>query len=301
MYLFKDRFFIKSADKISLSIFPIRLIIRIGITINSHFGSLRRLIAMMFSDDRKYTLSGWFQVHERKLYNRPYQLQIFLILYEFFSEIENDESDLNFLIGVKKGPVFGAVWTDYGKICDRFHISSKYSYEKKVINVNENRAKRCAFIVKTLTEEEWSSFMKKLNIWKAKESEILNHKYNIAELDLTDLNDEDINLITMLYNRYSSELVENSEIISVKEKKFVVSKIDHEKIIQNHMERLEKLAKKPKLHNPVFVKLDDEGKLVKDTSPIVDQSALDEVGTSVLSCHLDAFKELAKFQPNNKI
>ena len=224
----------------------------------------------MFSDDRKYTLSGWFQVHERELYNRPYKLQIFLILYEFFSEIENDESDLNFLIGVKKGPVFGAVWTDYGKVCDRFHISSKYSYEKKVINVNENRAKRCAFIVQTLTEEEWSSFMKKLNIWKAKESEILNHKYNIAELDLADLNDEDINLITMLYNRYSSELVENSEIITVKEKKFVVSKIDYEKIIQNHMERLEKLAKKPKLHNPVFVKLDDEGKLVKDTLPIVD-------------------------------
>ena len=217
---------------------------------------------MMFSDDRKFTLSGWLQVHEKKVYDRPYQLQIFLILYEFFSEIENDESDLNFLFGVKKGPVFGAVWTDYGKICDRFHISSKYSYEKKVINVNENRAKRCAFIVQTLTEEEWSSFMKKLNIWKAKESEILNHKYNIAELDLADLNDEDINLITMLYNRYSSEQVENSEIITVKEKKFVVSKIDYEKIIQNHMERLEKLAKKPKLHNPVFVKLDDEGELV---------------------------------------
>lgn len=46
---------------------------------------------MMFSDDRKYTLSGWLQVHERDLYNRRYQLQIFLILYEFFSEIENDE------------------------------------------------------------------------------------------------------------------------------------------------------------------------------------------------------------------
>ena len=255
-------FSIKPADEISLSIFPLRLIIRIDITINSHFGSLRRMIAMMFSDDRKFTLSGWLQVHEKKVYDRPYQLQIFLILYEFFSEIENDESDLNFLFGVKKGPVFGAVWTDYGKICDRFHISSKYSYEKKVINVNENRAKRCAFIVQTLTEEEWSSFMKKLNIWKAKESEILNHKYNIAELDLADLNDEDINLITMLYNRYSSEQVENSEIITVKEKKFVVSKIDYEKIIQNHMERLEKLAKKPKLYNPVFVRIDDEGKLV---------------------------------------
>ena len=76
------------------------------------------------------------------------------------------------------------------------------------------------------------------------------------------MNDEDINLITMLYNRYSSELVENSEIITVKEKKFVVSKIDHEKIIQNHMKKLEKLAKKPKLYNPVFVRIDDEGKLV---------------------------------------
>lgn len=217
---------------------------------------------MMFSDDRKYTLSGWLQVHERKVYDRPYQLQIFLLLYEFISKIENDEWDLRYLIGLERGPVYGTVWVDYNKICDRFHISSKYSYEKRVINVNENRAKRCAFIVQTLTEEEWSSFMKKLNIWKAKESEILNHKYNMAELDLADLNDEDINLITMLYNHYPSELVENSKIIAVKEKKFVVSKIDHEKIIQNHMERLEKLAKKPKLHNPVFVKLDDEGKLV---------------------------------------
>lgn len=215
-----------------------------------------------------------------------------MILYEFFSEIENDESDLNFLIGVKKGPVFWAVWTDYGKICDRFHINSKAIYEDKIIKVNEDRAKRCAFIVQTLTEEEWSSFMKKLNIWKAKESEILNHKYNIAELDLADLNDEDINLITMLYNRYSTELVENSEIIAVKEKKFVVSKVDYDKIIQNHMERLEKLAKKPKLLNPVFVKLDNEGELVKDISTVVEQSTLDEVASSVLSRHLDAFKEL---------
>ena len=106
--------------------------------------------------------------------------------------------------------------------------------------------------------------MKKLNIYKAKESEILNHKYKIAELDLADLNDEDINLITMLDNLYPSELVENSEIISVKEKKFVVSKVDYEIIIQNHMERLEKLAKKTNLHNPVFVKLDDKGNLVVD-------------------------------------
>ena len=66
----------------------------------------------------------------------------------------------------------------------------------------------------------------------------------------------------MLANQYPSKLVENSKIIAVKEKKYVVSRVDYEKIIQNHMERLEKLAKKPKLHNPVFVKLDDEGKLV---------------------------------------
>ena len=214
---------------------------------------------MMFSDDRKFALSGWFQVHERELYNRRFKLQIFLILYEFFSEIENDEADLNFLFGVVKGPVFGAVWTDYG---DRFHRYSKSTYEEKIIEVNDDRAKRCAFIVQTRTEEEWSSLMKKLNIWKAKESEIFNHKYKIAELDLADLNDEDINLITMLANQYSSKMVENSEIVSVKEKKFIVLKKDYEKIIQNHMERLEKLAKKPKLYNPVFVKLDDEGELV---------------------------------------
>lgn len=201
------------------------------------------MIAMMFSDARKYTLSGWLQVHERELYNRRYKLQIFLILYEFFSEIENDESDLNFLFGIEKGPVFGAVWTDYGKICDIFHIMSKSIYEDKVINVNEDRAKRCAFMVQTRTEEEWSSFTKRLNIWKAKEIEIFKHERKMAELDWDDFNDADINLITILANQYSSKLVENSNIITVKEKKFVVSKVDYNKIIQNHMERLEKLAK----------------------------------------------------------
>ena len=84
----------------------------------------------------------------------------------------------------------------------------------------------------------------------------------MAELDWDDFNDADINLITMLANQYPSELVENSNIIAVKEKKFVVSKVDYDQMIQNYMERLEKLAKKSKLHNPVFVKLDDEGELV---------------------------------------
>ena len=139
---------------------------------------------------------------------------------------------------------------------------SKSIYEDKVINVNEDRAKKCAFMVQIRTEEEWSSFTKRLNIWKAKEIEIFKHERKMAELDWDDFNDADINLITMLANQYPSELVENSKIIAVKEKKFVVSKVDYNKIIQNHVERLEKLAKKPKLHNPVFVRIDDEGELV---------------------------------------
>lgn len=252
----------KLTSEITLANAPISFIIRIDITINSHFGSLRRRISMMFSDDRKYTLSGWLQVHERKVYDRPYQLQIFLLLYEFISKIENDEWDLRYLFGLERGPVYGTVWVDYNKICDRFHIMSKSIYKDKVINVNDDRAKRCAFMVQTRTEEEWSSFTKRLNLWKAKESEIFKHERKMAELDWDDFNDADINLITMLANLYPSELVENSKIIAVKEKKFVVSKVDYNKIIQNHMARLEKLAKKPKLHNPVFVKLDDEGKLV---------------------------------------
>ena len=122
---------------------------------------------MMFSYDRKFVLSGWFQVHEKKLYDRPYQY----------------------------------------------------------------RAKRCAFIVQTRTEEEWSCFTKRLNIWKAKESEIFKYERKMAALDWDDFNDADINLITMLANQYSSEMIVNSKIITVKEKKFVVSKVDYDKII----------------------------------------------------------------------
>ena len=77
-----------------------------------------------------------------------------------------------------------------------------YKYLKKrfmidPINYNfevlQNRAKKCAFIVQTRTEEEWSSFTKRLNIWKAKESEIFKHERKMAELHWDDFNDADIN------------------------------------------------------------------------------------------------------------
>lgn len=51
-----------------------------------------------------------------------------------------------------------------------------------------------------------------------------------------------------------------------------------------------------KNNTPKYVLVDYQSliKEKKDTSTVVDQSTLDEVATSVLSRHLDAFKELAK-------
>ena len=72
-----------------------------------------------------------------------------------------------------------------------------------------------------------------------------------------------------LIHQQNLSMSQNSKIIAVKEKKFVVSKVDYNKMIQNHMERLEKLAKKPKLHNPVFVRIDDEGELVVESKNFV--------------------------------
>ena len=58
-----------------------------------------------------------------------------------------------------------------------------------------------------------------------------------------------------------------------------------------------------KNNTPKYVLVDYQSLIQekKDTSTVVEQSTLDEVATSVLSRLLDVFKELAKFQPNNKI
>ena len=65
---------------------------------------------MIYSNQRKLSLSGWLKEYEINEYNKPLKLQFFLLFYEVFSKINGESPDLSYLRGYKRGPVFSQVW-----------------------------------------------------------------------------------------------------------------------------------------------------------------------------------------------
>lgn len=120
---------------------------------------------MIYSNERKLCLSGWFKENSEKSYSKSLKLQKFLLLYEAFAKTSGEKTDFSHLRGYKKGPVFSNVWGDYTKERTAFDTAAMKTYEAKKDSVNETRAKKCGFIVETMTEEELSELTHKMNLW----------------------------------------------------------------------------------------------------------------------------------------
>lgn len=121
---------------------------------------------MIYSNERKLSLSGWLKKNNKISYETPLKLQKFLFFYEAFAKISGETPDFTHLRGYKEGPVFSNVWADYTKERVSFNEAVQAAYDKNVENINEKRAKKCSFIVSSLAEEELSDLTHEMNIWK---------------------------------------------------------------------------------------------------------------------------------------
>ncbi len=54
---------------------------------------------MIYSNNRKLSLSGWLKQNYENEYNMPLKLQKFLLFYESFSKVEGEETDFGHLKG----------------------------------------------------------------------------------------------------------------------------------------------------------------------------------------------------------
>lgn len=218
---------------------------------------------MVYSNSRKLGLSGWLQKNNNEAYSSPLRLQKFLFFYEVFSKIAEDESDFSRLKGYKRGPVFSTVWGDYTKDREQFNKQSLESYNAAPHNINSDRASRASFIVSSLSENELSMLTHKFNIWNSKSNRIMAGEQQV-ELSESDFNSDDNCLAHMLEAIYTDALVQDSVIFRIGENSFVFSSDDSVKITELHIDTLVALAEQIELHNPVFVKIDENGGLIVD-------------------------------------
>lgn len=219
---------------------------------------------MIYSSARKLALSGWLKENgKNNAYNSPLKLQKFLFLYEMMSKAEGEKPDFLRLRGYKNGPVFSTVFGDYKNDRIKFDSEAEKAYRGKKQPINEDRAAVAAFIVETLTERELSDLTHQFNIWKAQEARIMNH---VPQVDLkeSDYNETDRQLILALASLYPPEAIKDDEIISIDQTSFVFSPEDVSKLDDTHYDTLWSLSQNEDLHNPVFVTIDEEGRLCVD-------------------------------------
>jgi len=218
---------------------------------------------MIYSNDRKLCLSGWLKKNSEISYNTPLKLQKFLLLYEAFAKTSGEKPDFSHLRGYKKGPVFSNVWGDYTKERAAFNKAAIEAYESKKASINTDRAKKCAFVVNTMTETELSDLTHKMNLWKSKEPRIMRGEYNV-DLYEKDFNEEDEQMMRMLDEMYPVDMIDNSVIINLDRTYFVFSTKDSNRLTEEHFDVLMALAEQENLHNPVYVDIDSEGRLLVD-------------------------------------
>ena len=218
---------------------------------------------MVNSNKRKLALSGWLQRHNPREYDSPLKLQKFLLLYELFTKVSGGQADFSHLKGYKRGPVFSDVWGDYTKERNSFNEAADSALHNGGIDLETMRAKKSAFIVSALSEHELSELSHKLNLWNAKRNRIMSGEYQVA-LDENDFNSDDAAMVRLLGDMYPDSLVSSSVILPVEQYNFVFAQTDIMRLKESDMDVLSSLADSAELHNPVYVEIDEDGRLVID-------------------------------------
>ena len=219
---------------------------------------------MLFSDARKLTLSGWLKNYNNSVYYNSLRLQKFLFFYEAFSQVDGDkDADFSNLKGYKNGPVFSKVWGDYTKEGFTFGCKAEEYFEKNFEKVNNDRALQCAFLVATLSESELSALTHIMNIWKSQEEWIIKGASQVPLYE-KDFNQNDFNIIKSLQDMYPVDLINSSKIIPIDNTYFVIKDDKFQELKEEHFDVLSSIIKNEELHNPVFIDIDESGRLIID-------------------------------------
>lgn len=216
---------------------------------------------MLTSGKEKQRLCGWLIKNGNPEYLSPLKLQYFLFFYEAFSKIHNERANFSDLSGCANGPVFSKVFEDYMYRRSKFEAASQLEYILDEEKVNEERAKCAWFAVYVSSESELAIFFHKMNIWK---SQAENIKCGCCPVPLSadDFDEGDAQMMQKLEDLFPMSLIENSCAYKINNFTFLFNKEDAANILIQHFDALCEMCSNEELHNPVYVRINnEEGKM----------------------------------------
>lgn len=217
----------------------------------------------MQSSERKRYLSGWLEYNYPEEYTSSLKLQKFLFLYEAFSKVEKDSYEFAQLEGWKNGTVFCSVWNDYTKNKTEFNIVAREDYFKHKKDIDYNRAKICSFIVSILSEKDLSELTHQFHIWNC-QINMIKAKIPHIKLYDRDFNSDDVRIVQLLRSMYPIEFIDSVNVVRIDDYAFLVPKEQYSRLTDTHLDTLVKLTENESLTNPVYIEIDDEGRLLVD-------------------------------------
>jgi len=218
---------------------------------------------MIYSNERKLSLSAWLKNNNPQEYASPLKLQKFLFLYEAFTKTAGEQADFERLRGYRNGPVFSTVWGDYTKERDAFELKAEESLKTNKEKINIDRAKQCGFIAAVQTERELSELTHGMNIWQARK-DLIERGVSQVPLYEKDFNQSDYDFIKTLGSMFPINMIEASSIIRIDEVYFVIDKQKLQELTEEHYDALSIIAHEKELHNPVYLELEEDGRLLID-------------------------------------
>ncbi|WP_270286983.1 hypothetical protein [Enterococcus casseliflavus] len=226
---------------------------------------------MLNTNLRRLKLSAWFFLHAPQDFFLKLKLQKFLFFYESFCFTLNYNYDFSYLKGYKKGPVFSDAYGDYTYREPLFlaTIESIAETLKKATqgalcdtDINEEVAKKAAFLVSILNQEELSELTHDFDIWKNEKSRIDNNEQHV-NLSHSNFSNQDKEFASDLYFLYSVEQIDNWDIIKVGKTNFLISKEEKKQLNSDLENALSELSTK-QFDNPVYISVEN-GVIVVDS------------------------------------
>ena len=218
---------------------------------------------MLKTSKRHLELLSWLHWHDHTQQWSRLQFYAFLFLYEL-RNIEEErytsaltEYDISALVATPSGPVFTTLRDD---MTNRPVELLQYIESHHKFGLDTQWARACGFAVKSMTANELKDVVCEFYMWYCA-SQHFRTQREVPMLEEHIIEEEDFALLSLLLDTVPEY---EYEILAVNDKRFVLSIQDFQSLNNKHFDVLKELITQEQLHNPVYVHIDTNERLVVD-------------------------------------
>lgn len=210
-----------------------------------------------FSDDLKCQLK-WLEENKSETDKiTGIKQQKFLLFYNLFLKINDEQSNFEGLCAWKGGPVYTQV---HAAVKHHFTIKEIINSIEDNVSINESLANISKFIVELLSDEEVSDLTHKFDFWTTIDDNYKNNK--ILEENISK---DDEKKIFEILNFYDLEFINNHNIYKTETATFFIKKNEYDFILKEFGDKLRNI----KNNKPIKIDLESNTLKKQETKKLV--------------------------------